>query len=105
MKIDLKSTLKNFSYFFIFLMPFSLFAQQLDESFLESLPEELRENLKQEIELRNESEEIQFRRPSTFIQKPADESERFGLNFFSMMQSTMMPLNEPNFDTNFPLRD
>ena len=95
----------NLKFFFalIFVSSQPIFLQELDEAFLESLPEEVREDLLQEIETKNEANDIQYRRPSTFIQKPEEDSNRFGIEFFSMMQSTMMPLNEPNFDADYIL--
>ena len=48
-------------------------------------------------------ESEQYRRPTTFIEKPAADSSRFGINIFSMMQTTLMPINEPNFDSNYVL--
>ncbi len=78
-------------------------SQEFDPKFLESLPEEVRDDLLSEVENQTEIEEQQYRRPSTFIEKPQEESNRFGLNIFSMMQSTLMPINEPNFDSDYLL--
>ena len=78
-------------------------AQELDPDFLSSLPESVREDLISQAELRDEMEEEQYRRPTTFIEKPEIESTRFGINMFSMMQTTLMPINEPNFDSNYTL--
>ena len=55
-----------------------------------------------------ELEDEQYRRPSTFVQKPTNDegellSNRFGVNIFDMMQTTLMPLNEPNFDSSYVL--
>ena len=79
--------------------------EEYDESFLESLPEEVREDLLERKKSREDSEEPQYRRPSSFINKPEDieDSDRFGIKIFSMMQTTLMPLNEPNFDGSYTL--
>lgn len=78
-------------------------SQEFDPKFLESLPEQVRDDLLSEVENQKEIQEQQYRRPSTFIEKPQEESNRFGLNIFSMMQSTLMPINEPNFDSDYLL--
>ena len=82
--------------------------QEFDSSFLESLPETVRQDLLDQVNDKKELEDEQYRRPSTFIQKPVDEngeliSNRFGINIFDMMQTTLMPLNEPNFDSSYVL--
>lgn len=83
-------------------------AQEFDSAFLASLPESVKQDLLSQVGDREEFEDEQFRRPSTFIQKPIDVdgnlmSKRFGINFFDMMQTTLMPLNEPNFDSSYVL--
>ena len=82
--------------------------QEFDESFLESLPDSVKQDLMDQVKDRKDLEDPQYRRPSTFVQKPVDEdgellSNRFGINIFDMMQTTLMPLNEPNFDSNYVL--
>ena len=94
--------------FYIFLLSTSLiapftFSQQLDESFLKSLPDNIAADVLKQSASREAMEETQYRRPSTFIEKPAPTSLRFGANVFSMMQSSLMPLNEPNFDSSYVL--
>ena len=64
----------------------SSFAQTYDQSFLDSLPEEIQASLIQRNFEQRQLEETQYRRPSTFISKPDPESDRFGLDIFSMMQ-------------------
>lgn len=82
--------------------------QEFDESFLESLPDSVKQDLMDQVKDRKDLEDPQYRRPSTFVQKPVDEdgellSNRFGINIFDMMQTTLMPLNEPNFDSDYVL--
>ena len=79
------------------------FPQQFDKEFLASLPDEVRVDLLTQVEAQDRIEEKQYRRPSTLIEKPEVTSDRFGLNIFSMMQSTLMPINEPNFDADYIL--
>ena len=54
--------------------------EEYDESFLESLPEEVREDLLERKKSREDSEEPQYRRPSSFINKPEDIASKLNLN-------------------------
>ena len=68
----------------------------------------MRQDLLDQVTDKKELEDEQYRRPSTFVQKPVDDqgellSNRFGVNIFDMMQTTLMPLNEPNFDSSYVL--
>ena len=92
-----------FSILFIFLYSVSLPAQEYDESFLKSLPDSVTKGLLEKAGDQEDLEEIQYRRPSTFIKKPERGSLRFGIEIFSMMQTTLMPINEPNFNGNYVL--
>ena len=93
---------------YLSLLVFSLFsilaeAQEFDESFLKSLPDGVAEDLIDRGERKEALEESQYRRPSSFIEKPEPTSTRFGAKIFSMMQSSLMPINEPNFDSSYRL--
>ena len=64
-----------------------VYAQDFDKSFLDSLPDQVKSDLLAETQLKKDQEQIQYRRPSTFIQKSEKEvSNRFGAKIFSMMQ-------------------
>jgi protein involved in polysaccharide export with SLBB domain len=78
-------------------------AQDFDPAFLDSLPEDIAQDLLDNSKKIDAREEIQYRRPSTFIEKPEPTSNRFGAKVFSMMQTTLMPINEPNFDGSYIL--
>ena len=81
----MRNNVKSFNeilFCFNFFTSQPIFPQELDDAFLESLPEEVREDLLQEIEAKNEASDIQYRRPSTLIQKPEEDSNRFGIGFF-----------------------
>ena len=84
-------------------MSFSLLAQDFSPEFLDSLPAEVREEILNSAQEKELLESTQYRRPSTFIQKPDVSNARFGNEYFSMMQSTLMPINEPNLDPNYIL--
>lgn len=113
----------------LFLIPFSYSqAQEFDEEFLASLPEDVREDLLKKNSKKEELEDDRYRRPSTYIEKEDyrkqitdlkrqldrlendleesdkdDLAERFGTKVFSLMQTTFMPFNEPNFDGSYIL--
>jgi len=80
-----------------------IFSQDFDESFLESLPDDVATDLEDRTKERKNEEETQYRRPSTFIEKPEPTSNRYGAQIFSMMQTSLMPTNEPNFDSSYVL--
>lgn len=96
---------KYFISVYIYLLSFSIFiqGQEYDEAFMQSLPQEVRDQVMQEMQESDESQEKQFRRPSTEISKPDVNSNRFGIDLFNSMQTTFMPLNEPNFDGSYIL--
>ena len=89
----------------------------LDKEFLKSLPDEVREDVMKELEDNIEEENNQFpRRPSSKLSKLESVkeweefkkkqnieniSERYGLRIFNSMQSSFMPINEPNFGNNY----
>ena len=91
------------SFLIISFLSVSSFSQELDQAFLSSLPDDVASTLISKNNERNALEEPQYRRPSTFIEKPEPTSDRFGANIFSMMQSSLMPFNEPNFDSSYIL--
>ena len=98
----MKALKYNFLLVLFVFFPYS-FSQDFDPAFLASLPDAVRKDLLEEVEGREVFEQEQYRRPSSFIKKPNVDSNRFGVNIFSMMQSTLMPVNEPNFDSSYTL--
>lgn len=106
-----KSNLKTKIFIALFiLLPFIVLAQDLDKAYIESLPEEVRSQLEDKISDREDKNKPQYRRvPSTMIDKPIDDEDilkrqkRFGDKIFDMMQSSFMPINEPNFDGSYIL--
>ena len=117
----------------------ALNAQELDPSFLESLPSDIKKDVLDQVDGRKELEKTKYQRPSTMIRKnycddnksddfiPGSDyalaysndpytnprpieykdcitrSERFGSNFFDKMQTSFMPINEPNLDSSYIL--
>ncbi len=92
----------------------------LDSDYLKSLPEDVRNDLLDEINKNNSNDRTTFqKRPSTELLKydtvknwekfqkeqliNSDKSERYGINLFRTMQSSFMPINEPNFGAEYIL--
>jgi protein involved in polysaccharide export with SLBB domain len=80
-----------------------LYSQELDEAYLESLPESVRADVLDKIADDEVKDTPVYRRPSSMIKKPSSDSSRFGAQIFDMMQTSFMPINEPNFDSSYVL--
>ena len=89
----------------------------IDKEFINSLPESVRGDILSEMKKSNEdvSDSLQ-KRPSSELQKVKtvqdwenfkksqynkSKSDRYGIRLFNTMQSSFMPLNEPNFGNNY----
>lgn len=103
------------------ILPLTFVAQELSDAYLESLPDSIRDDVLNEISDKNEKDKVVYKRPSTMVQK--DESEfaqykefkdskidiesntnvRFGKAIFESVQTSFMPINEPNFDGSYLL--
>lgn len=88
----------------------------LDQDFLDSLPESVQSDLMEEMnDKKNGIKNLQSRPSSELLkyetinswenfkkqQSLENKSERYGLKLFNTMQSSFMPLNEPNFGNNY----
>jgi protein involved in polysaccharide export with SLBB domain len=88
----------------------------LDEDFLNSLPDAVRDDVTAEIANKDNGDKNLQQRPSSKISKLETiknwenfkkeqsllkKSERYGLTLFNTMQSSFMPINEPNFGNNY----
>ena len=80
-----------------------IYSQELDEAYLESLPESIRKDVLNKISAQESLDEPIYRRASTFIDKEENPSVLFGSDFFDVMQSSFMPINEPNLDSSYIL--
>ena len=87
----------------LFLLATNSYSQELDEAYLASLPESVRADVLDGIADREVEDSPVYRRPSSMIKKPLDNSNRFGAKIFNMMQTSFMPINEPNFDSSYLL--
>ncbi|MDC0166186.1 SLBB domain-containing protein [Gammaproteobacteria bacterium] len=80
-----------------------IYSQELDETFLESLPESVRQDIEGKIDAKADLEKPIYRRASTFVDKDDDKTKLFGSDFFDVMQTSFMPINEPNLDASYIL--
>ena len=97
--------MKNFKILILLIITTSSLAQELSQEYLDSLPETVRDDVLEKVEAQQETEKPIYRKASTMIDKDLEEEEKtgiFGEDIFDMMQSTFMPVNEPNFDGNSP---
>jgi len=96
--------LKFLKHHLFFLLLFSVFvtSQDFDKAYLDSLPPEVRDALAAQAEMKEELSNPVYNRQSTSIDKKK-LSIRFGDNFFKSIQTTFMPINEPNMDASYVL--
>tara|TARA_B110000483_G_scaffold243151_1_gene331572 strand:+ start:825 stop:2591 length:1767 start_codon:yes stop_codon:yes gene_type:complete len=102
----------------ILLFTFSVSAQDfgdlaslsgLDKDYLDSLPDNIKDDLMDKVGAKKQMDEPIYRRGSSTIDKPESEldklnkSNRFGVKIFDTMQSSFMPINVPNLDNNYVL--
>lgn len=78
------------------------YSQELDQAYLDSLPVNIKDDVLKKIDERDAGEKPIYRRESSMVDKPLD-SKRFGDKIFNMMQSSFMPINEPNLDSSYTL--
>jgi polysaccharide export outer membrane protein len=89
---------------------------EMDQNFLDSLPESVQEDLMSEMKQDKGNNKNLQSKPSSELSKYKTlddwekfkkqqsldkQSERYGLRLFNTMQSSFMPLNEPNFGSNY----
>jgi len=93
----------------IFLLAFlvvsaTINSQEFDDAYLQSLPESVREDVLNKIEAKEDLDKPVYRRASSFVDKKNVETNPFfGSNFFDVMQTSFMPINEPNLDSSYIL--
>jgi hypothetical protein len=83
-----------------------LFAQGFDEKFLTGLPKDVREDVLKELEVSQSSTEgstVIERRPISKLKLEESQSERYGIDFFNSVQSSFMPINDPNINGDYIL--
>ncbi len=91
---------------FLFLC-ISTFSQEMNDDFLESLPEEVREQFLSENDTFNNTDLKNYESFSSAVEKDLEEDDFglsiFGESFFSSYSSTFMPINDPAASSNYIL--
>ncbi len=101
--------MRSILYAILFLSFFSQ-AQEIDEEYLASLPEGIRQDILDKMEAQEELQKPVYRRASSAmvdkdeqeLQK-SEESLIFGKKFFDTIQTSFMPINDPNLDDKYVL--
>ena len=103
------------------ILPLTVISQELSDAYLESLPDSVKEDVLKGIDAKEEKDRAVYKRPSTMVKK--DQSEfsqykefkdskidnetntniRFGKSIFESVQTSFMPINEPNLDGSYLL--
>jgi len=93
-------------------------SQELDDDFLDSLPESIKDDVLDKVKIKGDIDKPVYRNASTKIdkeslslddeeyanQKQSFEKPRvFGEKFFDTIQTSFMPINEPNLDASYIL--
>lgn len=88
----------------LLLLSIVTYSQELDKKFLETLPDSVRQDLESKINAKENLEKPVYRRASTFVDKDKNlRTKLFGSDFFDVMQTSFMPINEPNLDASYIL--
>ena len=99
--------MRKISFIFLLVTPFFyISAQEFDEAYLQSLPEQVREDIKERMDEQKASEKASYRRLSetnSDILKTRDEGNVYGSKFFNSMQTSFMPISAPNLDDSYVL--
>jgi protein involved in polysaccharide export with SLBB domain len=83
-------------------------AQEFNDEYLQSLPEDIRNDVKERIDQQNKSEKASYRRlsetDSSIKKTPRDDEDNvFGSKFFNSIQTSFMPISSPNLDDSYVL--
>lgn len=81
----------------------AIYSQEMDEAYLNSLPVEVREDILKNIDTKEELNKPNYRSASSRIDKGEGGDDVFGKSFFDTIQSSFMPINEPNFEGTYML--
>ena len=90
----------------LFSFTLNIFSQEIDQEYLDTLPDAVGEDLAAREEARDALDDPVYRRASTELDKTdedLDQREVFGDEFFDTFQSSFMPINEPNLDDTYVL--
>ncbi|MDC3113762.1 SLBB domain-containing protein [Gammaproteobacteria bacterium] len=93
---------------FLYLIVPIIFAQELDDAFLDSLPDGVREDVLDKVNIKKDQiDSPVYRSASSKVDKDKLEEDFknkvFGAEFFDTIQTSFMPINEPNLDASYVL--
>ncbi len=104
---DILSSKRVFFFYFLLNLSFPTYAQNIDENFLNSLPESLKSELNLDQISDSQINQKDYESFDSSLQKEATisdgELEIFGSSFFSTYSSTFMPINDPAASSNYIL--
>ena len=81
-------------------------SQEFNQAYLESLPEDVRDDIEKRIDQQKASEKASYRRLSetnSDIRKIPNDDDIFGSQFFYSLQTSFMPISAPNLDDSYIL--
>tara|TARA_B100000780_G_scaffold185092_1_gene129950 strand:+ start:1716 stop:3455 length:1740 start_codon:yes stop_codon:yes gene_type:complete len=89
----------------LFIIPFLISSQEMDQDYLNSLPESVKKGVLSKNEAKDDLVKPIYRSASTSVDKKVGVNFKdiFGSKFFDTIQSSFMPINEPNFDSSYIL--
>ena len=91
--------------FVLMIVSFIAESQDINETYLKSIPEDIRDDVMSRMEEKDNLEKEVYRSidSSSDFKKTNIEVGIFGSNFFDTMQSSFMPINVPNLDDDYIL--
>lgn len=97
--------MRKFQFFIILTFSFLTVSQEISQAYLDSLPEEIRDDVMSRIDEKNSLEKEVYRsiNSTSDVKKMSSEDNIFGSDFFDTMQSSFMPINVPNLDDGYIL--
>lgn len=97
--------MQKFQFFILLTFSFLILSQEISQAYLDSLPEEIKDDVMSRIDQKNTLEKEVYRsiNSSSDVEKKVSEDKIFGSDFFDTMQSSFMPVNVPNLDDSYTL--
>ena len=97
--------MQKFRFFILLTFSFLIVSQEINQTYLDSLPEDIKDDVMSRIDKKNTIEKEVYRsiNSSSDVKKKIGEDQIFGSDFFNTMQSSFMPINVPNLDDSYTL--
>jgi len=98
----------KFFLYILIIIPFNSLAQEINQSYLDSLPDDIKNDVILRIDEKNKYEKNVYRSIDNSSDLKKDlatisADDIFGSNFFDSVQSSFMPINAPNIDDSYVL--